>query len=247
MWIGLFLEATAQLSCDSNARWWALISVAANWCCNAKWGRGGVRSFEPLRAFELGRLCRRGNLLTADWIDMWSVQCGVVSNISIDKSNFCATSTWEERTGKLMATIIIRKVATITKTFQLRFLLFHAHCTAPSPLLTYRMHPKLWGVKRTLAVFFLHLPSLAITTSTNVKYPTFLTFYLKCNSKSWLNLEIVWPYSSLFRELSFYSRWHFCFPFQLWHSDVKECNCFPASQIKGSWVPSWSEIKSEFN
>ena len=133
-----------------------------------------------------------GNLLTADWIDMCTVLCGVVSNISIDKSNFCATNTWEERTGKLMATIIIRKVAT-SNTFQLRFLLFH-HCTAPSPLLTYQMHPKLRGVKRTLAVFFLHLPSLAITTSTNVKYPTFLTFYLKCNSQYWW---IVWPYSSL--------------------------------------------------
>ena len=243
MWIGLFLEATAQLSCDSNARWWALYQwrlIGVAMLSEAQEVFGHLSRCAPL-SWAAG-----GNLLTADWVDMCSVQCGVVSNISIDKSNFCATSTWEERTGKLMATIIIRKEIT-SNTFQLRFLFFHKHCTAPSPLLTYRMHPKLWGVKRTLAVFFLHLPSLAITTSTNVKYPTFLTFYLKCNSKSWLNLEIVWPYSSLYRELSFYSRWHFCFPFQLWHSDVKECNCFPASQIKGSWVPSWSEIKSEFN
>ena len=192
-WKQLLNWVVTRMHDDELLYQWRLIGVAM--LSEAQEVSGHLSRCAPL---SWAACAAGGNLLTADWVDMCSVQCGVVSNISIDKSNFCATSTWEERTGKLMATIIIRKEIT-SNTFQLRFLLFHHnHCTAPSPLLTYRMHPKLWGVKRTLAVFFLHLPSLAITTSTNVKYPTFLTFYLKCNSKSWW---IVWPYSSLWFSL----------------------------------------------
>ena len=120
-WKQLLNWVVTRMHDDELLYQWRLIGVAM--LSEAQGVSGHLSRCAPL-SFAAG-----GNLLTADWIDICSVQCGVVSNISIDKSNFCATSTWEEQTGKLMATIIIRKQHFSTSISSLPQAL---HCTITS-------------------------------------------------------------------------------------------------------------------